>query len=91
MFLLIFRTKSILILNFVILSSNRGTFDSFFERMVKLDYGSFRWEIANSCSNRAQEQWKLYIILKGLIILILFGNITLFYFMIGLVTFGVLW
>jgi hypothetical protein len=67
-------------------------FDSFFDRMLSDDVGSFRWEISYECGTRSERgEFTVFITLKAAFVLALFCILACIWIVIGLFSIGTLW
>jgi len=73
-------------------SLSRGVFDSFFDRMLSDDVGSFQWQIIFEIRTRlAKGMSTKLIMLKAALLLAIFFSIACIWFVIGLFSIGTLW
>ena len=73
-------------------SLSRGVFDSFFDRMLSDDVGSFRWQITFEIrTTLARRMSTKLIMLKAALLLAIFFSIACIWFVIGLFSIGILW
>mmetsp|Transcript_9104 Transcript_9104/g.13140 ORF Transcript_9104/g.13140 Transcript_9104/m.13140 type:complete len:837 (-) Transcript_9104:121-2631(-) len=69
-----------------------GVFDSFFDRMLSDDVGSFQWQIIFQIRTRlAKKMSSKLIMLKAALLLAIFFSIACIWFVIGLFSIGTLW
>eukprot|EP01083_Nonionella_stella_P145294 454996_1 len=69
-----------------------GSFDSFFDRMLSDDVGSFQWQITNEIKTTLPRKKSPKLIMSTApLLLVIFLTIACIWFVIGLLSIGILW